>query len=130
MALRTFTDNLINLALESCLIQELPGILTPRDVHAMDETRLAELAAESEESRARRTQLQTDIELLKQSLDQCRRYRPRGVASVTRSVLSPLKENGSTVVSSAQPKIPIKMPQPKTSEALSAIGKQVSGRLG
>ncbi|OHF03213.1 dynamin family protein [Colletotrichum orchidophilum] len=73
MALRTFTDNLINLALESCLIQELPGILTPKDVNAMDDARLEELAAESEEIRARRTQLQSDIKLLKQGLDQCRR---------------------------------------------------------
>ncbi|KAL2872850.1 hypothetical protein SGCOL_012011 [Colletotrichum sp. CLE4] len=81
MALRTFTDNLINLALESCLIQELPGILTPKDVNEMDDTRLEELAAESEEIRARRTQLQSDIKLLKQGLDQCRRYRPRGVTS-------------------------------------------------
>ncbi|KAI8308016.1 Interferon-induced GTP-binding protein Mx [Colletotrichum sp. SAR11_59] len=70
MALRTFTDNLINLALESCLIQELPGILTPKAVNEMDDTRLAELAAESEEIRARRTQLQTDIKLLKQGLVQ------------------------------------------------------------
>ncbi|KAF6790004.1 dynamin family protein, partial [Colletotrichum musicola] len=81
MALRTFTDNLINLALESCLIQELPGILTPKAVSGMDDERLAELAAESEETRARRTQLQTDIKLLKQGLDQCRRYRPRVVTS-------------------------------------------------
>ncbi|OHW99984.1 dynamin family protein [Colletotrichum incanum] len=49
MALRTFTDNLVNLVIESCLIRELPSILTPRDVNLMSEARLAELAAESEE---------------------------------------------------------------------------------
>ncbi|KAF6825269.1 dynamin family protein [Colletotrichum plurivorum] len=102
MALRTFTDNLINLALESCLIQELPGILTPKAVSGMDDERLAELAAESEETRARRTQLQTDIKLLKQGLDQCRRYRPRVVTSAKRSTSS-VKQQGIMVISSAQP---------------------------
>lgn len=103
MALRTFTDNLINLALESCLIQELPGILTPKAVSGMDDARLAELAAESEMTRARRTQLHADIKLLKQGLDQCRRYRPRVVTSVKRPMPSPVKQQGIMVISSAQP---------------------------
>ncbi|KAK1853490.1 dynamin family protein [Colletotrichum chrysophilum] len=93
MALRTFTNNLINLATESCLIQELPGILTPKAVNEMNDTRLAELAAESEEIRERRTQLQIDIKLLKQGLDQCRRYRPRGVMSEKISMSSTPKEH-------------------------------------
>ncbi|KAF6804389.1 dynamin family protein [Colletotrichum sojae] len=103
MALRTFTDNLINLALESCLIQELPGILTPKAVSGMDDERLAELAAESEETRARRTQLLTDIKLLKQGLDQCRRYRPRVVTSAKIYTSSPVKQQGVMVISPAQP---------------------------
>ena len=81
MALRTFTDNLINLAVESCLIQDLPSIFTPRHVNNMDDDKLAELAAESEELRNSRSQLQEDIELLKKGLKQCRPYRSR--ASLT-----------------------------------------------
>lgn len=77
MALRTFTDNLINLAIESCLVRELPSILSPRDVNSMSDARLAELAAESDEVRSQRLQLQKDITLLKQGLEQCRRYKPR-----------------------------------------------------
>ncbi|GKT42976.1 interferon-induced GTP-binding protein Mx3 [Colletotrichum spaethianum] len=77
MALRTFTDNLINLAIESCLIRELPSILTPKDVNRMSDARLAELAAESDEVRQHRAQLQQDITLLKKGHEQCRRYKPR-----------------------------------------------------
>lgn len=58
----------------------------------MDDTRLEELAAESEEIRVRRTQLQSDIKLLKQGLDQCRRYRPRGVTGKHISVPFQLKD--------------------------------------
>ncbi|KAK7721604.1 hypothetical protein SLS63_009510 [Diaporthe eres] len=77
MALRTFTDNLINLAIESCLVQDLPSIFTPRLVNIMDDRKLAEFAAESEEVRNYRSQLREDIKLLKQGLEQCRRYKPR-----------------------------------------------------
>ncbi|OLN95269.1 Interferon-induced GTP-binding protein MxB [Colletotrichum chlorophyti] len=49
MTLRTFTDNLINLAIESCLIRDMHSILTPMHVNSMSDERLAELAAESEE---------------------------------------------------------------------------------
>lgn len=77
MALRTFTDNLINLAIESCLVQDLPNLLTPRLVNSMDAGKLAEFAAESEEVRNYRSQLREDIKLLKQGLEQCRRYKPR-----------------------------------------------------
>ena len=77
MALRTFTDNLINLAIESCLIQDLPNLFTPRLVNDLDNARLANLAAESEEVRNYRLQLQKDIKLLQQGLEQCRRHRPR-----------------------------------------------------
>lgn len=77
MALRTFTDNLINLATESCLIQDLPGLFTPRLVNSLDNSKLAKLAAESEDVRNHRLQLQGDIQLLKQGLEQCRRHRPR-----------------------------------------------------
>ncbi|KAG6359457.1 hypothetical protein INS49_012978 [Diaporthe citri] len=65
MALRTFTDNLINLAIESCLVQDLLGLFTPRLVNSMDDRKLAELAAEPEGVRNYRSQLREDIKLLK-----------------------------------------------------------------
>ncbi|KAK2596470.1 hypothetical protein N8I77_013359 [Diaporthe amygdali] len=80
MALRTFTDNLINLSIESCLIQDLPNLFTPRLVNDMDNEKLAKFAAESQEIRSYRSQLQKDIKVLQQGLEQCRRYRPRATA--------------------------------------------------
>ncbi|TQN69609.1 Interferon-induced GTP-binding protein Mx, partial [Colletotrichum shisoi] len=79
MALQTFS-NLTNLAIESCLVQELPGIFTARLVNDMDNDKLAELAAEPEEAREHRALLREEIEQLTQGLEQCRRYRPRAVA--------------------------------------------------
>ncbi|KAK6208506.1 interferon-induced GTP-binding protein Mx [Colletotrichum tabaci] len=80
MALQTFTDNLTNLAIESCLIQELPGIFTARLVNDMDNDKLAELAAETEETREHRALLREEIKQLTQGLEQCRRYKPRAAA--------------------------------------------------
>ena len=79
MSLRTFTDNIINLAVESCLICHLPSILTPVDVDAMPEEKLSELAGEPEDAKSRRKQLQEEMEALRHGLAKCRQYRPRAV---------------------------------------------------
>jgi hypothetical protein len=79
MSRRTFTDNVINLAIENCLVCNIPDILTPTKVDRMSEERLAELAAESEETTSRRTYLDEEIGILREGLAQCRRYRPRTV---------------------------------------------------
>ncbi|RGP81304.1 hypothetical protein FLONG3_448 [Fusarium longipes] len=77
MSRRTFTDNVINLAIESCLVYSIPEILTPTRVDDMDEATLKELAAERSETTARRHLLNSEIEVLKGGLDTCRKYRPR-----------------------------------------------------
>lgn len=77
MTLRTFTDNLINLAVESCLVQGLPNMFTPSLVSGMSDNELKNLAAESEDVRVCRAQLREEVELLKQGLEQCRSYRRR-----------------------------------------------------
>jgi hypothetical protein len=79
MSRRTFTDNVINLAIESCLVCDIPDILTPTKVDRMSEERLAELAAESTEMTSRRKNLDEEIGILREGLAQCRRYRPRTV---------------------------------------------------
>lgn len=77
MSRRTFTDNVINLAIESCLVCHIPDILTPTVVDAMTKEKLQDLAAESGHTTARRQVLQEEVEVLRQGLAQCRRYRPR-----------------------------------------------------
>lgn len=79
MCQRTFIDNVLNLAIESCLVRHIPEILTPKIVDSMNLERLRELAAESETTTARRQILQDELKVLRQGLSQCRRYRPRPV---------------------------------------------------
>ncbi|TKW55324.1 hypothetical protein CTA1_12759 [Colletotrichum tanaceti] len=92
MALQTFTDNLTNLAVESCLVQELPGIFTARLVNDMDGETLAELAGEPEEARGDRALLREEMEQLTQGLERCRRYKPRAVARFPPSARSGSKK--------------------------------------
>lgn len=77
MSRRTFTDNIINLAVESCLVRHLPTILTPTQVGEMDDEEIKQLANESEDTKSRRIQLSREVTILKQGLDKCRRWRPR-----------------------------------------------------
>lgn len=77
MSLRTFMDNVTNLAVESCLVSKIPSILTPTLVDQMSYERLAELASEPLELQSKRQHLQQDVGMLREGLDKCRRYRPR-----------------------------------------------------
>ncbi|KAK4116856.1 hypothetical protein N656DRAFT_701720 [Canariomyces notabilis] len=77
MSLRTFVDNVINLAVESCLVCDIPGILTPRKVDKMTADQLAELAAESDEVQSQRLALQNEVRILREGLRRCQRHRPR-----------------------------------------------------
>lgn len=75
MSLRTFTENVVNLAVENCLISDLPTILTPSMVIRMDQERLFELASESEEVQAARRELQREANILREGLEKCQRSR-------------------------------------------------------
>jgi hypothetical protein len=77
MSLRTFTENVIVLAVENCLISELPSMLTPSMIHEMDEEMVTKLAAESPEVGQERTELERDIRVLTEGLRICKRHRPR-----------------------------------------------------
>lgn len=79
MSLRTFVDNVINLAVESCLVRDIPTILTPRKVGAMGADRIKELASESEEVQKQRLYLQNEVEILAEELRKCQRQKPREV---------------------------------------------------
>ncbi|KAK8130839.1 hypothetical protein PG984_007277 [Apiospora sp. TS-2023a] len=87
MALRTFTDNVVILAIENCLIQELPSIFTTEMVNQMNETELDRLASESEDVREERAQLQKEHDALKDGLKSCNRYREWGAPSTPAIVL-------------------------------------------
>ncbi|KAJ2994881.1 hypothetical protein NUW58_g1425 [Xylaria curta] len=69
LSLRTFTDNVIILAIENCLIKDLPTILTTNSVSEMDDNTLERLAAESTEMQAERAELKAECEALQKGLD-------------------------------------------------------------
>jgi len=81
MSLRTFTDNVIILAVENCLVSKLRSLLTTSMVHEMDEETLSRLAAESSSVRENRRSIQKDIEVLTEGLRICTMYKPRDLTS-------------------------------------------------
>jgi hypothetical protein len=81
MSLQTFTENLIHLVIESCLVQELTSIFNPNHVATMNDEQLSSFAAEEDGVTDYRSQLQTDISMLKEGLELCRRNMPRNLPS-------------------------------------------------
>jgi hypothetical protein len=75
MSLKIFTDNIIILAVENCLICELPSILEPNMVNHMDDDQIKELVAERPEVTEERERLQKALNALKEGLKACRRHR-------------------------------------------------------
>lgn len=96
MSRRTLTENVINLAVESCLVCNIPDILSPGKVYRMNEDELKRLAAESEEIQVERVILKDQIDVLKRGLNVCRSSRPREVMGS--SITSPEQlRTGSTL---------------------------------
>lgn len=75
MSLRTFAENVVNLAVENCLISDLSTIFTPLTVVRMDQERLIELASESDFVQAERLELQHEANILRGGLEKCQRSR-------------------------------------------------------
>ena len=77
MSLRTFTENVMILAVENCLIRRIPDIFEITMVTHMDDEKLASLASETRAVRDEREMLQRDVEVLERGLGECKRHRPR-----------------------------------------------------
>ncbi|KAK1836435.1 P-loop containing nucleoside triphosphate hydrolase protein [Podospora conica] len=76
MSLRVFTDNVVILALENCLISDIPNILSPDKVYAMSDDTVKALAAESKQIQRERKELQSQLDKLRKGLVACRGYGP------------------------------------------------------
>lgn len=66
----------MNLAVENCLISDIPTILTPSIVIRMSEEQLKKLASESKEVQMKRDKLQQEVKILRAGLKECQRFRP------------------------------------------------------
>lgn len=70
-------DNVVNLAVENCLISDVPNILTGRKVDAMTVDELKDLASESVETQIKRSRLQDEVRILREGLRKCRKHKPK-----------------------------------------------------
>ncbi|KAK7429809.1 hypothetical protein QQZ08_003654 [Neonectria magnoliae] len=79
MSRRTFTENIINLAIESCLVCDVSTLLTPTKVDGMSENELEELAVESPHTQNRRKHLEQEIEILRDGREKRQKLKPRHI---------------------------------------------------
>lgn len=92
MSLKVFTDNVIILAVENCLIRQLPSILEPAMVIAMDDQKISELVAEDPDITKRRERLAKELAALQEGLRTCQKRRvaePGGTLSQSPDILIP-----------------------------------------
>jgi GTPase SAR1 family protein len=68
-ALETFTDNLISLAVENCLLEGLPNLVSSNTIATMSDADLARYAGESEDTVTRRAHAEQKQRTLQASLD-------------------------------------------------------------
>ncbi|UKZ84336.1 uncharacterized protein TrAFT101_000248 [Trichoderma asperellum] len=76
-SLKTFTDNVIHLVIENCLVSDLPDIFSTKIVTQMSDDILRSVAEESGKTKEERIELADDIVKLTLGLQECRRSRPR-----------------------------------------------------
>jgi hypothetical protein len=81
MSLETFVDNVINLAIESCLVYDIPTILSSAKIDSMRHEELNELASESEEVQKQRLYLQDEVRILREGLLRCQKHKTREAPS-------------------------------------------------
>lgn len=65
------------LAVENCLVSDIPNILTPDKVREMSDTTVSELAAKSKQIKQGREELKAQLAKLQAGLAACIEHRPR-----------------------------------------------------
>ncbi|CAG5158443.1 uncharacterized protein ALTATR162_LOCUS5082 [Alternaria atra] len=91
VAQKKIIDDFSVLAVEARLIQELPSLFSPADVIDIDETTVAALASESEESSRERTRCSEKLRILEDGLKALQNV--RDVSPLQRDTDEPLLEN-------------------------------------
>lgn len=66
--MKTLIDDFSVLAVEKCLVQQLPEIFSPKTVISLDDTLTARVAAETDESRAERAEKVQKLRVLETAL--------------------------------------------------------------
>ncbi|KAH6998741.1 P-loop containing nucleoside triphosphate hydrolase protein [Ilyonectria sp. MPI-CAGE-AT-0026] len=81
-ALQTFTENVIVLGAENCLVSQVLEILNLDRVLELSDDKLALLATEPLETTQRRTELQQECSVLRAALKACQKYQNRGFSGI------------------------------------------------
>lgn len=68
VAIKTFVDDFSVLAVEKCLVKQLPELLSPRTVVTLDDAAVTQIAAETEESQLERSRATSKLGLLASAL--------------------------------------------------------------
>jgi len=76
MSLSTFTENIMILAVENCLIRKIPDMFASTMITSMEDEVLAKLGSETRKVREERETLQLDLSVLEGGLRECKKYRP------------------------------------------------------
>ena len=66
--MKTLIDDFSVLAVEKCVLQQLPEVFSPKTVISLDDTLAAKVAAETDESRAERTETIQKLRILETAL--------------------------------------------------------------
>lgn len=82
-SLKTFTDNVVHLVIENCLVSNLPDIFSTKIVTQMSDDKLRQVAEELPKMREERIELEDEIEKLRVGLQECQRSRPRNFAGTS-----------------------------------------------
>ena len=77
MSLKAFANNVMILAVENCLISEMPEMLTPDKVQDMSNETVISLASESKQIKREREELLGQLAKLQAGFAACQAYRPR-----------------------------------------------------
>ncbi len=67
--MKTLVDNFSVLAVEKCLVKQLPDLLSPKTVTSLDDATVTNIAAETEESRLERSRATHKLKVLEQALE-------------------------------------------------------------
>ena len=66
--MKTLIDDFSVLAVEKCVLQQLPEVFSPKTVISLDDTLAAKVAAETDESRAERAETIQKLRILETAL--------------------------------------------------------------
>ena len=88
-------DNVATLGVESCVLDELEKLIVQENIKITDEQKLARLASESEESRAKRLHIETKLQNLRTALEKCKDHEKRRVCIRNYGLLSETRNGAS-----------------------------------